>query len=392
MTVYAACNGERLTGVSLWVPEYGPWFADLDFEAAPEVTGQATLTLGELSLVGNLSESFAGTSDDRRRARLVAGAGGWGTLLAAKAYHNDAGVKARTVAEDAAREAGETLGDFALGDARLGADYVRQAGPASRVLEDVAGEAWFVDYAGVTQVTERESSPAPSGAYDTINYDPRARLATMAPATLDSIGVGTVLSEALDAPQAVRELEVHVSEGKVRLLAWTGEGGGSGARLVRLMRAVVERASDGRLWGKWRYRVVRMSVGRVELQAISKAAGLPDILPISMRPGIPGAHGELTPGSVVLVEFVEGDRSRPIVTGFEGIDGQGFMPQTLHLVDPDKTAPGAVRVGDTVEVLFPPMVFVGTINGLAATGVVSATLPKAIGNAVTGSSRCKVGA
>lgn len=337
--------GERVTRVVLHVPPIGPWWADVDLEAAPELSGAVTLALGALELHGTIAAAQDGTFALRRRTRVVAGGGGWSKLLPAKAYHNDLLVRARTVAEDAAREAGEqlSLDDFAPGLERIGADYVRQSGPAARVLEDVIGGVpWWVDYDGVTHVGARASSTPAADAYQLLDYDPRERVATIALDDLGALTIGAVLSEGLDAPQTVREIELEIGE-RIRARAWCGGVAGERGRVPELMRRIVERATDRRLFGKWRYRVVRMAIEgtreigepdntmRVELQAVQRSIGLPDIRPISIRPGVSGVHSSLALGAEVLVEFVEGDRTRPIVTAFPGRDLPGYTPVETHI-------------------------------------------------------------
>ena len=163
-----------------------------------------------------------------------------------------------------------------------------------------------------------------------------------------SIGIGSIISERLDGPQTVREYEIAIDKGgPLRMLAWTGGDGTQSGRLASLMRAIAERATDGRLVGKYRYRVVRMaSDGRVELQAVRRGAGLPDVLPVSMWPGVAGVHAELTPSAEVLVEFIEGDRTQPIITHFAGKDGAGFVPVELVLCGGTQAV---ARQGDLVQ-------------------------------------------
>jgi hypothetical protein len=329
---YATVAGEPASSVSVWIPQGGVWFADVDFEIDPDVSGQVTIKLGALELVGTVVAEYAGAHALQRRVRIVGGAAGWATLLPPKAYHNDAGVRARTVIEDAAREAGETLGTVEPLAERVGVDYVRQSGPASRVLEDViGGVAWWVDYDGRTHVGARASSTPESGSYEVLEYDPRERLVTFATDDLRSVGIGSVLSERLDAPQVVRELEIGVTADSVRVLAWCGGEDGAAGRLPGLFRSIVARATDAKLFGTWRYRVVKMSSDRAELQAVRRGAGLPDVLPVSMWPGVAGVHAALAPGAEVLVEFIEGDRTMPIVTHFAGKDGAGWTPVSLVL-------------------------------------------------------------
>lgn len=331
MTALATVAGHPAIRVRLHVPPLGPWWADVELESAPDVSGRVTLALGALELSGTIDASHDGTHAEARSLRIVAGAGGWGTLLPAKAYHNDAQIRALTVAADAAREAGEELAiGFSPAAERIGIDYVRQAGPAARVLEDViGGAAWWVDYDGVTQVGERSTSDASPDDYEVLEHEPAEHIITLAVDDLTTIGIGSVLSERLDAPQTVREIEIEYGAESFRVKAWTGGEDGGYGRLDRALRSVVARYTDGRLFGSWRYRVVQMSSDRVDLQAVRRGAGLPDVLPVSMWPGIAGAHAALTPGAEVLVEFIEGDRTMPIITHFAGKDGVGWSPVTL---------------------------------------------------------------
>jgi hypothetical protein len=324
--------------------------------------------------------------------RIVAGAGGWGQAVVARHYHNDAGVKARTVADDAARTGGETIGTFVPVSERVGIDYVRQAGPASRTLENVLGGApWWVGYDGVTHAGPRPASPVDSAGYEVLAYNPRERRLELAVTDPRNVGIGSIVSERLDAPQTVREFELTVSAGDLRIVAWTG-GSEAGAGLAPgLLRSIVARMVDGRLYGKFRYRVLRMAGDRVELQAVRNSAGLPDVLPVSMWPGVAGVHAVLVPGSECLVEFIEGDRALPIVTHFAGKDGVGFEPAELVLGG--AVGSPVARQGDAIEGLLPPAVFTGTITlpsgPSPATGVLTFVTQKFLGVITAGSAKVK---
>lgn len=63
-----------------------------------------------------------------------------------------------------------------------------------------------------------------------------------------------------------------------------------------------------------RYRVVSMNAARVNLQIVRKSRGLPDLVSVS-QVGMAGSWSKLVAGSVVLVAFVEGDPSLPVVIG-----------------------------------------------------------------------------
>lgn len=334
MTVYSTLNGLNVTKAHLVVGASGPWFADVELDTDAPASGAAELVIGDVTLVGTVDASRSGAWGTNRYARVVAGAGAWGELLKVKDYHNDAGVKAQLVAADAAREAGEQLGDFAPSASSVGVDYVRQTGPASRALEDVIGTAsWWVSYDGVTHVGARATSPAADGSYDVFGFDPRSGLVTATVADASAITVGSVLLNGLDAPHTVRDLELMLDQGALAVRAWCGSDLGE-TRLLSLMRRIVQRLTDDKLFGSYRYRAVQMSIDRVELQSVRKAPGLPDLLPVSMWPGVAGCHAELAPGAEVLVQFVEGDRAQPVVTHFAGKDGNGFVPVLITMGDP----------------------------------------------------------
>lgn len=385
--LYLGVDGERCTAATLTVSNGGPWIADVDFESDPKVEGRVVLTIGDLKCTGTISKVSSGAYGLQRRARIVAGAGAWGHPVPPKQYHNDAGVKASLVADDAARAVGEQLGRFVPAVERLGRDYVREAGPASRVLDDaLGGVPWWVDYAGVTHGGPRPPVALDRTGYTTLAFDPRERIATLAMDAPELMSIGALLD--VDGPQIVRTFEVRVTAGEARVYAWCGGTATGTGYLAGLIRAIVERTTDGALHGHYRYRLVRMSGERLELQAVRKVAGLPDLLPISVMPGIAGAHAILTPGTEVLVAFVEGDRGQPVVLAFSGLDGPGFVPVQLVLGGP--TGAPAARQGDIVECQLPPGQFSGTVGGSPASGLITFTPSTALGVITSGSSKVKV--
>ena len=330
MSAYANVDGDTVIEGTLIVPNVGPWWAELVFETEPELSGAVTFNLGILALSGTVDANHNGTFGEQRRTRIVGGGGGWGTLVGPQHYHSDAGVTAREVAEDAARIAGETLGDFAPAADRIGIDYVRQSGPASRVLEDVIGGVpWHVAYDGSTVVGPREVVEAPTDAYQVLDFDPRESLITISIDDLTRVGIGSTLTEGLDAPVTVFELEVKVGVESSRTVVWGGGEASQRGRLARALQGVVRSVTRQSLLGKYRYRVVKMSANRVELQAVAQIAGLPDLIPARQKPGVSGAHAKLAGGSIVLVEFVEGDRTIPIVSAYAGKDEEGHDPDEL---------------------------------------------------------------
>lgn len=82
----------------------------------------------------------------------------------------------------------------------------------------------------------------------------------------------------------------------------------------------------------YRYRVAKVHVEdnyRVDLQIFKKKAGLPDLLPMIMVPGVSGFVSKLAEGSIVLVSFIEGDPSLPRIIGYADYQDPGFKPVTI---------------------------------------------------------------
>ena len=349
MTAFINVDGDTVLSASLHVPNIGPWWADVLFETAPEISGLVTLVIGSLSLTGTIVERESSSFAGQRYARIVAGAAGWGSLVEAQHYHSDSSIRAQSIAEDAARLIGETIGSFVVPNAFVGIDYSRQAGLASRVIEDVIqGAPWHVDYSGNTNIGERSTSQARPSDYQVLDFDLDNRLVTLAVDDLTTIGVGSIISEGLNAAETVYELQVKATADSVRVKAWVGGTLTDRGRLAQLFRNITKRSTDNRLFGKYRFRVTAMSGDRTELQAVVQQAGLPDALPISMAPGVAGAHAKLTPGTIVLVEFVEGDRTLPIVTAFAGKDGTGHTADELDLSVTTKIRLGSDAAIDAV--------------------------------------------
>lgn len=342
----ATVGGAATTLVDLHVPGDGVWFYDADLADDSPLSGKVTLLVGTSRLEGTIADRYAGTFGLQRKIRVIAGADGWGKMLPPKPYVNDAGVKARNIADDAAREAGERLGTFNPVASTVGAKFLREAGPASRALEFAAGSlAWHVDYAGASNVGERTIVDAPASAYEVIMYDPRGHEITLGLESITAVGIGSRLTKGLDEPLIIKSLRVTVEAGGMRATAWVGKGRQS--RAATAMRSIVERLSDARLFGKYRYRVSSMNGKRVNLQAVSKAPGLPDFVSaVEQAPGGGGMHFELTQGAIVYVEFIAGMRNDPAITGYGGKGTSAAVPVKTEIAGGGRKI---ARQGDLVQ-------------------------------------------
>lgn len=351
MTVpWATLGGARLRSARVHVPGVGVWYAEIELEGGDVPTGRQTLALGDLRLAGTVDTTRSGANASVASCVLVAGAGGWSRELAPRSYHSDAGLRISTIAGDAAREAGETLGAVRVPSDALGADYVRSRAPASVTIADVAaGVPWWVDFDGVTRIEARAEAAADPGTYEVIEVDVAERLVTLAVDDLTRVGIGSVLSERLDEPLTVRAFEVEIeAAGTVQVRAWCGTPAASGSRLARALRSFVDHASSHRLLGVWAYEVVRQNVdGRLEVQSVERSAGLPDLGPVRVWPGIAGASCTVGAGAQVLVEFIDGDRRRPFVRGFAPVGGSGHVPEEVVLDASGSSASVVLGAGAT---------------------------------------------
>lgn len=384
-------NGRDVASAVVFVPNEGAWFVDLNISSDEPLDGMVTIKIGASTLKGTTHSIANGTHGMQRKARVIAGGGGWGTILKPLSYSvNDAGIKAATVAADAAKSAGEVMGSFAGGVTKLGAHYLRDAGPASRTLEDAArGVPWWVDYAGITHVGPRSITTADPKLYDIISCDTRSRNVVLSVADLEAVGIGSTLVKDLDAPMVVQAFEIEVAATGIRMRAWCGQGRTSS--LASSLRAIVKRTTDQRITWPVRYRVLEMSGDRVSLQIVKKADGVPDAISVAMWPGAGSMHTIAARGAEVIVQFVDGDRSDPIITNFAGRNSHGAMAERLVLGASSGQGADAARKGDVVNIALPPFNFVGTIGVLPATGLLTAILPSAMGVIVTGAPGVGIG-
>lgn len=389
-------DGYALRSLELMIGSQGPWVVDVEFLEQPVSLGsRVSLAIGSTTLSGSIVSAQSGGAALSTHARVVGGAGGWGRRVSSRGYHNDAGVSALKVAQDIAAEVGETLGNFAPSAPTLGIDFVRREQAASRTIAQVTGASavWWVDYAGITHVGQRPANtPDPSG-FQLLSYDVINRIAEFTADDLDSLSVGSlIIDERIESgPLTVRDLMLRVSgDEPLRITAWCNALAAEPSRLAGLLQTIVRQLAEQRLVGCYRYRVVSVGAAdkRLTLQAVRRAAGLPDIQLVSQWPGLPGLSASLTPGSEVLVQFVEGDPTQPVATAYAGPDGASFAPVGM-VIGGDVGAPAA-RQGDAVEVLIPPAVFTGTLSGAPLTGTITWLMPKADGTILTGSGKVSI--
>lgn len=158
-------GSKRILRVTLEMPRYGGAWAKIATEAGAVAVGPATLTVGDLALVGAVVDGQAGEDGPSAWVGIWRSGTAWDTVLPARpAYQNDAGVKLSTVLAQLAKDCGavivqptdRTLGAFwtrptrsASGKPRTGADEL------AALIKGRFLEPWWVDALGVTRFGTR---------------------------------------------------------------------------------------------------------------------------------------------------------------------------------------------------------------------------------------------
>lgn len=316
----ATINGLTVPSCRVHLPSYGVWWATVEIDTEVTLTGSVMLAVADLTLVGTIKSG--GPFRGKSYYRIAGGAGAWWTDVPRKDYGNDAGVKLKTVITDLARDAGETIGTVA--DATLGIKYVRCDGPACDALNSMLPKGWYVDEAGVTQLTARPTSTWQGDL-------------TIVDETDVSIGKYVVNSETL-APlvpgisiesKLVVDIEHKLTAGKLRSTLWTADELTN--RGVDAVQRLVARLFPQLRYGiPYEYRIVAQEGERLNLQAVRSGLGMPDLRRVKVRPGMAGMRATHQEGATCIVQFIEGDRTRPYVAAFEDAEGL-FSPKYLDL-------------------------------------------------------------
>lgn len=320
----ATLNGANVSRLRLPVPAWGLWWADVDLVEPEVLAGAVTLELAGQAMVGTIISG--GAAHGRAAYRVVGGVGGWGKALPARAYQDDGGVRLRTVLGDAAREVGETLAD--VPDTFLGPHYARPALHAYELLNLLAPQNWYLDFAGVTHIGRRPTTEY-AGTAPRTRVDPSMPLVDLA---IDSLA-GLLPGVTIDGSEPATDVEFNLTPDRLTATGYAGAGGTSQrlAAWADLLAALDPRA---KYRATYEYRVVTQSGARLNLQAVRVATGMPDLANVPMRPGMAGLDADVLLGELVLVCFADADPSRPQVIAHDSPDAPGWVPLQFRIGGP----------------------------------------------------------
>jgi hypothetical protein len=321
-------NSLSVISAVVTMPGTGVWIADLDVDldiSGIVPSGRAIFTVGTSILSGTIDPRATGRFGQKAHVQLVGGGNGWDSDVPALHLHADFGVLSTAVFNATAALVGEAVVDSL--PKVLGTDYVRTAGPASRVL---AGVDWYVNTAGVTIVGPRIPKPFNPLSVDILEWSADTRRAILASDEL--VEPGTILLDTRFGTATVRDIEQHFGPEGARCIAWCATSDipaipgapaseVAGHRLTRALGALAREATSSVYLRPYKYRVaVQEPDKRLTLQATSLDVPVPLILQsVEMWPGLPGHTALVTPGTEVIVIFLDGNPSKPVVAGFASL-------------------------------------------------------------------------
>jgi hypothetical protein len=322
--VRATLNDRTITRARVLIPAWGlPW-AEVEIDGADELEDSTvSLAINDTVLSGTVVT--AGEFKGRRRYRIVGGSGGWAEEIPAKGYSSDLQILPAKVAADAAADASELIDTAGLPDSSLGPHWTRPKAPAVRTLELLAPGAWRVDLDGWTRFgdppeTEFAAEAArvdlPDRAVDRIELAASEQLATLVP--------GVVVDG-----MPVVDVEHRVQNGALRTSVW-GRHGASSRLPSALQRLIDALTAAHRFRGAYSYRVVSQDADRLDLQPERASAGMPWLQRVLPR-YFPGLRVDHTLGSLVVVQFLDGDPARPVVTGGDDPESAAWLPETVRI-------------------------------------------------------------
>ena len=390
MAFFASVAGLQIVGGELLIPLIGAWTADLHLAGAGEIpSGPVSVVIGNLTLSGSVYRWA--TYGGQTRARLVGGAGGWRTSIAAQGYGSNAGIQLSLILGDAAAACGETIDVPA--SVSVGNGYARMAF-ASSVAGDVLWQAlsqglipgWYVDATGTTQAT---SWPATTIATPFVPESQRPDEGIVIVATEDYVSWmpgASFTHPLLQGSFTVAGVNyVWDDSGKFRFEVLTG----AADRFLGTVQALVDqRTAPLRFAFTYEYAISNPTLTTIDATPTDSTLGLPELQGVQLR-GSSIANFIPATGALCHIVFINGDPAQPRCTWCQADSSTG--PSEINIAPNSSNLQPGFRQTDTVVSQWPPISqLAGSVGPAPFVGVIAVTSP-AVGAGQTGSSIVKVG-
>lgn len=295
-------SGQPVYEAEIVMPIRGAWTASVHIEAEAIVDG--LLELSYKSAKWSCSVIASGVYGGRRLVRLVGGAGGLGTTLAAKHYRE---ITLRTVLDDIMRASGEKLSSTVLGivlDRDL-PTWTRSEGNAGTALGELAekfGMTWRVLRDGTIWIGT-ETWPEVTGQFVITSEQPQNSRMTVAPETAFLVPGSTFRT------RRVTEVVYNVGDSEVRAQLLF-ESPGLADMLRNLVRSFTR--NDRYRAAYFGSVATQHDDGTLDIKLETSLVPSPSNVPI--RYGIPGISAKVKAGARVAVTYEDGDQRRPVAT------------------------------------------------------------------------------
>lgn len=353
MSTPPTLNGFRAISVHLIIPYRGVWVADveldLDLVATAPTSGPAILSVGGSILKGTIDPRGSSTFVGKASARIIGGGAGWDNVLPPQQFHIPAGVTSTAVYSATAAAVLETVVDPT--PSFWGPDFIRMAGPASRVFLD---RQWYVNpTTGITTVAPWLPAVLDPSA-TIIDWDPTQQRAQL---TADALILpGTVLVDPRfnGTTYNVTDVEQVFDASGSTAHAWCSQQQIS--RLQSAMGTAIRELARTTGLATYTYRfAISESTNTVALQAVTP--GAPDLNPVDLWTGMAGVLAQIDPASSleIIVAFTADNPPQPYI--------ESYSPRAIPLklsadasleVDVGPSAPIVRLAGGTTPLVLSP--------------------------------------
>ena len=354
----------------LW-PVYGCWRTNVTAQSGdPLAIGStATVVAGTMTLTGKVLRSDE-DAPGRPHSVIVGGLGWQSKIETPFALQSDSGIRLKTVLTQLAAGAGETIAqppDVTIGNyyecvASRPGEPLTWADALNELYRSGLCPLWRVDADGVTRFGARTASEVTDRATQILNDSATGCMTYGLDDPVQFLPGNTI------GGKPIGRVELRERGGRFEADVYTTESPSVPDLVRRMIRAELE--------SRLRTYVVHEchADGRCDLAPLADARHLPELRNVEQWT-IGGIQYRASKGDEVAVAYLDARKTRPRIIGFK-LNGSSFIDAAMK--------------GGTVDVLLPPMIFNGTIDGRPAVGVVTSPAMKTLGTISDGSTKAGI--